>query len=116
MDIHVSDLGAARLAVGQIFGDDISTGPRRAMPDWLLPYASGAGYAPVTIDLGPAELAGARPIEALMHGLETWSLLVHRVKVRAPGQYVGDAWRMDDQSLKALASFEAAIARRGGSL
>lgn len=109
MDIHVSDMGAGRLAVGQIFGDDISTGPRRPIPDWLQPYMAHLTHDPRKIELRPAAQGLMPTVDDIIGQAGGWELIAHRVDIVVKGSKIGEALRMDDASLRAMASFERSV-------
>lgn len=109
MDIRISDMGAGLLAVGHIFGDDISTGPRRPIPDWLRPYVEHLDFYPKTIELRPAAKGLMPTVDDIIGKNGGWELVAHRVVILVKGSKIGEALRMDDASLRAMASFERSV-------
>ena len=109
MDIHISDMGAGLLAVGHIFGDDISTGPRRPIPEWLHPYVKHLKHEPTTIEMRPAAKGLMPTVDDIIGKNGGWELVAHRVVILVKGSKIGEALRMDDASLRAMASFERSV-------
>ena len=113
MDIHTNGLGARRAAdraVNKIFGDNITEGPQRNIPEWLVPYVHMVGFEPAFIEIRPPEAPPGEPVNLDV----AWRLFIHRVNLIADGRKVGEALRMDDVSLGVLAAFERQMARSGG--
>lgn len=113
MDIHTNGLGARRAAdraVNKIFGDNITEGPQRNIPEWLAPYVHMVGFEPAFIEIRPPEAPPGEPVNLPV----AWRLFTHRVNLTADGRKVGEALRMDDVSLGVLAAFERQMARSGG--
>lgn len=117
MDIRINGLGAKRLAADActgIFGDDISGGPARRAPQWLLEIKHTIPDQPMRFGVAPVEWfetpGGNRLFDSSVPRCEgPWELFMHTVDIVVDGKLFGKAIRMDRASLLALAQYEQAV-------
>ena len=106
MIIFVSDARAAELAVGQIFGDSITKGPRMRAPTVLLrEIAEDPVFnTPQAVVLAPRQriVVLESPPRANADPARLVRVVLHRVQIQCGGDVYGWALRCSDQDLRAI--------------
>lgn len=104
MDIEINDPRLALMAVGKLFGNDISTGPRRSWPKSLEALS----------DLPDSDVA--EPVRVKLNAPGSgayWFVWPHRVDIKHKGVLQGYAWRMSDPDIERLNRWETVCNMRG---